>query len=536
MYDILIKNGWIVDGTGKKKFQGDLAIKEDRIAKISDKIDEQAKMVIYADGKIVSPGFIDVHTHDDLVFDLDPWNEAKLRQGVTTVITGNCGFGAAPATEMCREDLIAYNAPILGEQVETLLFDSFEEYLNHMEGLKKAMNVACLVPHGAIYASANGFSSQTPGDEALEKERTYVIEAMEAGALGVSLGLMYAPGCYSKSEELEMLAAETGKRGGILTIHMKSESEHFEDSIAEAAELSKKCHVPIEISHLKHVGKAYWGHMSETLNWLEELLSAGADLSFDMYPYTMGSTTMSILFPTEYLQDGVGKLLERLSDRKVRCDIAKRLKESWGEEDNLSLLSGWENVIISSVKNEKNTGVLGKSIAWLAMEKKKEVEEVFFDLFVEEEGEVSVLLNHINREDMEKTLMFPQVSVASDGLPGAKDPHPRLYGTFPHFLKEFVKEKALLTWEEAIRKITSQPAYRFGLRRRGVLQEGYFADITIFDPEHIKDLADYQNPQRYPEGIEYIFVNGQAAWTKGGLGEAGQGRLLKNFKCEGGSI
>ncbi len=527
MYDLLIKNGLLIDGTGAKGRMADIAVTGDTIVKVAERIDGEAKEVIDAGGQIVSPGFIDVHTHDDLVFDLDPANMPKLRQGVTTVITGNCGFGAAPFTAQCRQDLIDYNAPIVGSQVSGLMFETFGAYLEHMDQIEKAMNVACLVPHGAVYMAVNGFSDRAPDEERREQEAAYVAEAMDAGALGLSFGLMYAPGCWSDQVEQETLARVVGEKGGIVTVHMKSESDHFRDSLEAAVRLSGDCHVPVEISHLKNVGKEYWGAMAGTLAWLEKLLADGADLSFDMYPYTMGSTTMAILFPTEYLKDGVKPLLGRLTDPAVRSDIAGRLKESWGEEDNLSLLCGWDNVILSSVKTEKNTGLLGKSVGELAAEKNADPADVFMDLFLEEDGEVSVLLNHIAQDDMEQTLMFERVSIASDGLPGAKAPHPRLYGTFPKFLREFVREKKLLTWEAAIHKITQQPAERFRLGRRGVVREGYCADLVVFDPDRIRDLADFQYPKQYAEGIKAVIVNGIPAWKEGGSWQAGQGRLIR---------
>lgn len=527
MYDLLIRGGLLVDGTKAAPFRADLAVKENRIAKIAPDIHGEAAEVIDATGMMVSPGFIDVHTHDDIVFDRDPLNEPKLRQGVTTVIVGNCGFGVAPAVGECRQDLIDYNTPILGEETKELLFDSFGQYLEHLDSIPKAMNVAALVPHGAVYMSANGFSDLLMGPEELKNACASVREAMEAGAVGLSFGLMYAPGCYSPQTEIEALAAEVGKAGGVVTVHMKSESDHFRESVMAAAELSKTCHTAVEISHLKNVGKEYWGNMSGVLNWLGEKLREGADLSFDMYPYTMGSTTMAILFPTEYMKTGIKPLLESLKDPMVRGEISKRLKESWGDEDNLSLLCGWENVIISSVKTEKNRWALGKSVREIAARRQQAEDETFMELFMEEDGEVSVLLNHIAQKDMEDTLMFERVSVASDGLPGAKAPHPRLYGTFPKYLREFVREKKLLTWEEAIYKITRQPAERFHLGERGILREGCYADITIFDPDTICDTATFDHPVSYPTGISHVIVNGKPVLSQGLTGGAREGTLIR---------
>ncbi len=527
MYDVLIKNGFIIDGTGESCFRGDIAIAGDKIARIDSQILEEAEVLIEAGGKMVCPGFIDVHTHDDLVFDLDAMNRPKLYQGVTTVITGNCGFGAAPVTEECFQDMVDYNAPILGDQVRNHKFESFGAYLEYMENVDKAINVACLLPHGNVYMSAHGFHNQPLSDRELEREIDYVKEAMDAGALGLSFGLMYAPGCYSENDEIRELAKAVGAKGGIVTIHLKSESNHFQDSIKSASELSTECHVPVEISHLKNVGKEYWGNMKGTIQKLDSLLNEGVDLSFDMYPYTMGSTTMAILFPTEYLTDGVKGLLKCLAVKETRSEISKRLKEDWGEEDNLSLLCGWENVIISSVKTDKNSRWLGKAIKEIAEQQNKAEDEAFMDLFLEEEGEVSVLLNHIAESDLEATILYDGVFVASDGLPGAKSPHPRLYGTFPRFLREFVREKKLLSWEKAINKITLSPAKRFGLRDRGALKEGFYADIVILQSDDMKDTANYHQPQSYPKGIDYVMVNGQTVLSEGNLAGAGQGKLLK---------
>lgn len=527
MYDLLIRNGIVVDGTGRKAYRADLAVEGERIVRIASSVTEPAKVTIEAEDLMVCPGFIDVHTHDDIVFDHDPLNLPKLSQGVTTVIVGNCGFGVAPAAEECRQELIDYNTPILGDETKTLLFYTFGEYLDHLEVIPKSQNIAALVPHGAVYMSTHGFRSSPMDEWQLEHASGYVREAMKAGAVGLSFGLMYAPGCYSSQSEIEALSKEVGLAGGIVTLHMKSESDHFRQCVISAAELSKKCGVAVEISHLKNVGKEYWGKMPKVLEWLGQRIREGADLSFDMYPYTMGSTTMAILFPTEYMKEGIKTLLDRLSNQKIRSDICRKLKVSWGEEDNLSLLCGWEHVLISSVKTEENYGVLGKSIKEIADMRHEPEDETFLNLFSEEDGEVSVLLNHIAQEDMEKTLVFEGVSVASDGLPGAKSPHPRLYGTFPKFLREFVREKGLLTWEEAVHKITMQPALRYHLGERGILREGYYADLVIFHPEIICDTATYENPRSYPKGIGFVIVNGDIVLNEGIPDAVRKGKLIR---------
>lgn len=509
MLDLVIRHATVIDGTGKVPYQADIGVAEDRIVCIAPTIEEVARQEMDASGMYVAPGFIDAHTHDDLVYVDDPYNMPKLAQGVTTVIAGNCGFGVVPATVDKHDEMAHYNRPILGKHVDDFSFDSFGAFASFLKEMKKAQNIASLLPHGTIYIAVKGFDAGKTTPEEKEKLASYIRSGLQEGALGVSLGLMYAPGCYCSVEDLDTAARIAGEEGGIVCIHMKSESEQFEICLRQAANMSKNCHVPVEISHLKHVGKLYVGKMDQTLELLDQLEREGADLSYDMYPYTMGSTTMSILFPTEYLHGGTEQLVTQLTQTDVRRSIAQRLEEMWGDEDNLSLLCGWENVLISSVESENNQSVLGLSMQDIAQERGCTPAEAMMDLYCEEHGNVSILLNHIQQSDMEKTLTRKGVTLISDGLPSAANPHPRLYGSFPRFLRMFVREKGLLTWEAAIHKMTLQPARRFGLKDRGAVMEGYFADLVVFDPQLIADTATFESPMQYPQGIRAVIVNGK---------------------------
>jgi len=528
MLDLIIEQATIVDGTGAPAYRGDIGIRDGRIAEIAPKLSSGAFRCIKADGLMAAPGFIDIHSHDDIVLGQDPLNLPKLMQGVTTVVVGNCGFGVAPSAKETRQLLRDYSAPVFGPQISECIFGSFGEYASYLQGLPKAQNIAALLPHGAVYIAVNGFSDQMMSEQQLRRAEAYVAEAMEAGALGMSLGLMYAPGCYSTQTELHRLGKAVARQGGIVCVHMKSESGCFEKSLAEAAELSRCCGVPVQISHLKHVGKEYWGHMRETLVQLQSEMDGGADLGFDMYPYTMGSSTMSILFPTGCLRGGVKDLVQGLRSQAFRDTVRNALRNGdWGDEDNLSMLCGWENVIISSLDSQRNRSCMGKSIQEIARERGVGGEDAMIDLYIEEQGEVAVLLNHIDQQDMRDVILSRHTIPASDGLPDGELPHPRLYGAFAKYLKDFARDQKLLSWEAAVEKITSKPARRFGLGNRGLLREGYAADIVLFDPKTIADTATYTNPRSHPTGIQYVAVGGAIVVENGAPGDARPGKFLK---------
>lgn len=528
MLDLLIRNALLVDGTGAEAYRADIGIRGEKIVEIASHITQKAVREMDAEGLVASPGFIDVHTHDDLVLCNDPYNMPKLTQGVTTVVVGNCGFGNAPMNPTFQKELVDYSRPILGREIDNHSFATFADFFHFLDKLPKAQNVACLAAHGPMYIALQGFNEKPFTAEETSQICTMTEQAMQNGALGVSFGLMYAPGCNCRQQDMMAIAKIVADYNGIVCIHMKSESDQFEASLQSAAELSRECGVKVEISHLKHVGKNYVGKMASTLSLLEKLQSEGADLSYDMYPYTMGSTTMSILFPTEYLHQGTEWLLEQLQQPEVRQKIASRLKEEWGGEDNLSFLCGWENVLISSVDTEENRPLLGSNMMDIANEWHMSAEEAMMQLFMQEKGNVAILLNHVQLEDMIQTLIFPGVSVISDGLPGAKEPHPRLYGAFPHFLKLFVRERKLLSLEQAIYKMTGQPALRYGLDGRGQLVKNAFADIILFDLEHFQDRATYQQPCQYSEGLYAVIVNGKLVLENGNQTNSFPGKVIPN--------
>lgn len=515
MLDIIIRQGEIVDGSGSERFVGDIGIRHQKIVEIAPHIQANTNKEIDATGKVVSPGFIDVHTHDDLVLFDDPYNLPKLLQGVTTVIVGNCGFGACPSNDTTIGLLTNYARPILGENIEKNVFSSFGAYAKALDETPKAQNIAAFIAHGPLYINEKGFQSTSFTPEEMKNAKKQVENAMEHGALGMSVGYMYVPGYYATHEDMTPLCQIVADHNGRLVVHMRSESELIEESIEEVLALGNATDVAMHISHFKNTGKQFQGRMKDFTKQMQQHIENGTDITYDMYPYSMGSTTMAILFPTELLDDGVLSFLTYIKDEAQRQQVKESLKVMWPEADNLALLTGWEGIYIASLQSKENTPLIGKTVADIAKERKVSPEEACLQLFSEEEGEVTVLLNHILEKDMLDTITSPPCMVASDGIPGGKSPHPRLYGTFPSFLREFVRERKLLTLEEAIPKMTAFPAKRFGLGKRGLLKKNYTADIVIFDEAVVTDAATYTQPRQYPKGIDYVIVSGTVVANHG---------------------
>lgn len=527
MVDTVIKNGLIVDGSGRPPYWADIAVTSGVISIIAEGIDQPGAQIIDAAGQVVSPGFIDAHTHDDLVLFTDPYNKPKLLQGVTTVITGNCGFGVYPYKSDTISSLIDYAQPILGDIDPGHVFRDFEAYARALGQIGKGQNIASLLAQGAVYISENGFNKSPMDQNQMGRACEHVQEAMEQGAVGLSVGLMYAPGCYCNAENLRPLTDIVAEYEGVYCVHLRSESEHIHDAIQEVLDTVKHSKAAVHISHFKNVGKQFRGTMEQLTAEMEQRIRNGADITFDMYPYTVGSTTMSILFPDHMMTQGVQGCLRLLQNQVVRKRLEDDFKMPWKSQDNLSLLCGWDNLIIASLDTEKNSGFVGRSLDEIAVSLGLSPQAACLRLYEEEEGKITILTSHMIERDMWDTILSEHCMVVSDGIPGGKRPHPRLYGTFPAFLRIFVRENHLLPLEKAIKKITSMPAKRFGLGKRGLLKKGYAADIVVFDPDTITDRATFQEPCQYAEGISYVIVNGEVVCDHGVITGKLPGRLIR---------
>ena len=535
MFDLIIKDGKIIDGTGNPWFRGDLGIKNGKIARIGRLSPSEAEKKLEAKGLIVCPGFIDMHSHSDLSVFFNPKLDSTIRQGVTTSVVGNCGLSLAPVNPE-RKGLLIREASSFLPICKELRIDwcRFDEYLSRLGEIGLSANIANLVGHGTVRIAVMGLENRDPTGEELAEMKKLVAEAMEAGAFGLSTGLIYAPGVYSKADEIIELCKIVAEYGGIYASHIRSERAMLLEAVKEAIRIGEKAKIPVEISHHKAAGKPNWGKTKETLRLMEEARARGVDVTCDQYPYKAGMTSLAALLPPWVREGGVDKMIERLRSLKERERIREDMEKATVEWENFASECGWENIIVSSVSSEENKFLEGKSLAEIAKIRGTDEFTVLFDLLLEEEGGVSIVIFSMDERDIHRVMTSRLQMVGTDswavapyGILNIGKPHPRFYGTYPRILGRYVREKKVLALEEAIRKMTSFPAQRLGLTDRGLLKPGMWADIVIFDPAKIKDKATYQEPHQYPEGIEYVLVNGSVIIEKGEHTGAPAGKVLR---------
>lgn len=527
MLDLTLKNGRVVDGTGNPWFFGDVGIKDDVVVEVG-RVDQRSQDTVDVRGQVISPGFIDGHCHSDLMVLDDPLSEIKLQQGVTTEVLGNCGMTPAPFTERNLDLLRSYVEPVLGRTEREWSWETVESYVDSLLEAKPSENVATYVGHGTLRIAVIGFENRPASTGELDRMKRLLEEGLQAGAVGLSLGLMYAPGSYTSREELAELCSVLPGYDGLLATHIRGEGNSLIPSIEEVIWLAKTCGVPLQISHLKAAGRSNWGSVTQAMELIEDARSRGLDVTCDVYPYTAGSTTLTSLLPPWVLEGGVSRALERLKDPASR----KRIEEELGHEhdgwDNLLASTGWDSVYISSLSKRNGANLEGKHIAEISEMRGMEPADCMMDLLLEQDGKVSIVFFHMAGADVDQVVRWDRSLIASDSLHNqAEKPHPRLYGTFPHVLARYVREHRLLTLEEAIRKMTSFPARRFRLGKRGLVAPGYAADLVVFDPETISDRATYGDPKRFPEGISHVLVNGEIVVESGDHRGVRAGRVIE---------
>jgi N-acyl-D-amino-acid deacylase len=517
-YDTIIKGGRIVDGSGSPWFKGDIAIMEDKITSIARNLKPEAKRVIDATGLIVTPGFLDAHSHADSSTLFYREMESVVAQGITTVVAGQCGSSIAPVNTDLREELEKRWAGWLPTEIEFgITWATFEEYLREEEKDGLGANVAHLVGHGAVRVASMGFEARAPTSGELEAMRGHVAEAMEAGAYGLSTGLIYPPGIFAETPEIVELAKVAAMYGGIYDSHIRGEGKTLMESLGEAIAIGKKAGIPVQISHHKAATKSLWGKSVDTLALLEKSRIEGVDITVDQYPYIAGSTSLVTCLPPWAHEGGMERLLERLKDPGLRLKMQADIKEGLPGWENFAGELGWENVYVTSVKTDENKYAEGKNI--LEVQERRGDADPFtslFELILEEEGAAGMVIFAMDEEDVRRIMRHPLQMVGTDsGASGTSGfmrrgkPHPRGYGTYPKVLGRYVRESGVLTLEEAIRKMTSFPAQRFRLQSRGLLKPGMVADIVVIDPETVMDTATYQEPHQLPKGIEHVMVNGE---------------------------
>lgn len=531
-FDIIIKNGRIIDGTGNPWYRADVGIVGERIQEIGVLPASSADKVIDASGLAVSPGFIDIHAHSDLVYPL-PDNAEILSpfvyQGTTTQVIGNCGISPSPVNKdslsLMKEDL----ALITPREIPWN-WSSFGDYLAVLEKTGIVMNIVPLVGQGAIRFSVMGAKAAEPTKKERDDMSELLARTMEEGAIGMSSGLIYPPGMWTTTEDLIDLCHVVARYSGVFTCHVRGSSETAIESEKEIIEIGRKTGVRVEHSHSEAFGKAHWPKVKETMRLDEEARREGVDIAFDVIPYTAANTYLTAIFPPWSLEGGVPKLIERLSDEttraKIRYDVEHKVPEwpPWkpgGWPHNLVEATGWRNISLLYVGSEKNRKLLGKSLAEIGELLGKHPFDAAADIVTEEKGDVMALYMGVSgdledEEHLKLLLKHPLASIGPDAiLTGKGIPHPAAYGSFPKVVGRYGRDRRLFTIEEAVRKMTSLPSQRMELKGRGLLLRGHFADIVVFNSETIIDNATYDNPFQSPTGIEYVIINGKLAVERG---------------------
>ncbi|WP_201319327.1 amidohydrolase family protein [Paenibacillus sp. EPM92] len=519
MYDILIQGGLVVDGSGAPGYHADVAVKDGLIRSIGILKSVQAKRVIQADQLVVAPGFIDIHTHDDLHVLENPYMDVKIRQGVTTTVIGNCGFGLYPVLPETRHYFNKYAAGLFGAPEKGELgYSGLDDFFAEFQKVGSAINVASLVAHGVIRVAVMGYDNRKPTSAEMEKMKGLLRDALRSGAVGMSMGLIYAPGLFADTEELIELSKVVAEEGGFIASHMRNEASYLLESIEEMITIAREARVPLEISHLKAVGNSNFGKARKALHLIEKAKMEGIDITFDQYPYHAGSTTATTILPPWALEGGHGKMLERLRNEETRAKIKDNLingipNNAW---ESMSNLIGWENMMICTVESDKNKSLEGSSIKEIAEKRHIPPLDLFLDLLVEEEGRIILIMFQQDLDEMETVMQHELQMFGSDGIPQkGKKAHRRLYGTFPQVLGKYVREKNTLHLERAIYKMTYLPSNRLGLFDRGLIRPGMVADITLFNKNTIDDHSTYAEPAVNPSGIEAVLVNGEIVLENG---------------------
>ena len=529
-FDLVITNGHIIDGTGSPWYSGDIGIRDGRIAAIGNLSAAAHKRALDAKGRVVAPGFVDMLGQSEATILVDPRLPSKIYQGITTEITGEGGSAAPLNDAIITADRAGYEHYKINPDWRT-----FRQYFSRLGKQGMGINLASYVGATQVRRMVLGDADVQPTPEQLDKMKALVRDAMRDGAVGVSTSLMYAPAPYAKTEEIIALASEASKFGGIYATHMRNESDSVLESIDEAVRIGREARIPVEIWHFKVAGKANFGHMPELVARVNKARAEGVDVEADTYAYTAWFNSMSAFVPAWAHDGGDAKLIERLKDPATRARIRKDMETPSKDWDNeWDEISGPQDVMISVVQNPALKKFQGKRLTEVAIALNKDPMDALFDLLIEDKAFTECAVFGMSEPDVALALQQPWVSVDNDssgtspeGILGEEHPHPRAYGTFPRILRKYVREEKKLTLEEAIRKFSALPAQRMRLTDRGVLKLGMWADVVVFDPETVRDVATFDDPNRLSEGMEYVLINGVPVVENGKMTGALPGKVLR---------
>ena len=522
--DIIIKNGQVFDGTGNPSTKLDIGIQNGKIASMNHSINGQAKIEIDAEHLAVAPGFIDTHSHSDLLVTKPDVHKVKLMQGVTTELFGQDGLSAAPVSQETKSLWQKQLAGLNGD-IGDWPWESVEEYLNHLETVKIGGNALYLVPHGAVRTLVMGFEERTATKEELEQMTKLVEEGMNQGAIGVSSGLIYPPNVFSNKEELVAICKGAIKKDGVFVVHIRNESNKALEALEEVVDVARQTGIRLHVSHFKVAGKRNRDKYTLFLQKLDEAREEGIEVTFDQYPYTAGSTVLHSILPPWMHSGGTETMLKKLEDEDIRAKIKQEFIEN-GDYENWVFNCGWENIVVNAVKTEQNKHIEGKNMVEIAQLRGQEPDDAALDLLVEESAAITMTVHWGVEEDLIYGMKHPLQMVGSDGIFGGK-PHPRLYGTFARVLGRYVRDEKVFTLAEGIRKMTGAAAQMLRLKDRGYLREGYWADVVVFDPKKIEDHATYDDPLQLPSGILHVIVNGELVVHHGEFTGNLKGQVLR---------
>jgi N-acyl-D-amino-acid deacylase len=528
MLDLKIEGAAVVDGTGTAGGRSDVGIEGERIVAIGDLSREPAGSRLNASGRVLAPGFIDMHSHSDWQLTGNRRAESKVRQGVTTEVVGNCGFSPAPVSTEFVDDLRAFALHV--PKGFDFTWRTFREYVDLLDSGGLAVNVVPLVGHGALRIAAMGFARRAPEPSELAHMRRLVDAAMQDGAWGLSTGLIYAPGAFATTDEIVALARTAARHRGFYASHIRGEGPTLLEAIQEAITIGREADLPVEISHVKAAGRPNWGKLADALALIDAANAEGVDVTADVYPYTASSTTLTAIVPGWALEGGVRALLDRLRDTESRARIRKEIEAPSGGQPYAERV-GWDNVMIAWAPHRPDAQ--GRRVSEVARARGLDPLDAVFDLLLDESGRVSIIQFQMDERDLRRALLHPRVMIGSDGSAlapygelAAGKPHPRSYGTFPRVLGEYVREQRLLSLGQAVHKMTGMPAQRLGLRDRGVIRVGARADLVVFDDRRVADQATYEDPHRYPLAVDHVLVNGRFVIKDGQHTGSLPGRVL----------
>lgn len=525
MFDILIQNGQVVDGSGVPSYRADVAIKGDRIVEVSRLEGAEAETVIDAAGCVVTPGFVDMHSHTDFTLPLCPTADSLVHQGITTAVVGQCGASPVPLLAETREQVIAMmeseEAPLPWDEWST-----FGSYLDYLSQIGTSINVVPLVGQGTVRSAVMGFSADPANDAQMAQMQAEVVRAMDEGAIGVSTGLIYPPGSYASTEELIAVTRPAGERNGFYFSHIRGEGDTLLEAVAEAIRIGRETGAAVQISHFKAAGRDNWGKSAQGLELIDQARAEGLDVTADMYPYLAGSTSLTAALPEWAQEGGKEAILKRLADAETRQKMAADMQSS-----GFFRITEWDKVLISS--SPKNRDYEGRYVTDLAAEASKSAHDWIFDVLLETELAVSMITFMMSEENRRVEVQHPAMMIGTDSSGRATEgplaegmPHPRSYGTYPRVLGRYVREEGVISLEEAIWKMSGFPAQKLRWTDRGLVKKGYKADLVILDPDTVADRATYEAPHQYPVGIPHVIVNGKLVIHANSHTQARAGNVL----------